>query len=191
MEVIYLNLQSCKEKLVKPLWLNLFSAGFSPLEPLWCVQLSVSALPPFRLRIYAYFAFHKFFEKNLNLRKTMDKPYLPIQFDELKLIKNEDFLRWSSPRIRTVGKIFGNALPRKGLKKKPKLQKEDKIGLIDVQKYKPSQPIAYWKDSLIVLDFDLGPVHLISEVSSNIEIAIEFWMFIYFLLFGWGKFNQN
>ena len=38
---------------------------------------------------------------------------------------------------------------------------------------------------------DLGPVHLISEVSSNIEIAIEFWMFIYFLLFGWGKFNQN
>ena len=121
----------------------------------------------------------------------MDKPYLPIQFDELKLIKNEDFLRWSSPRIRTVGKIFGNALPRKGLKKKPKLQKEDKIGLIDVQKYKPSQPIAYWKDSLIVLDFDLGLVHLISEVSSNIEIAIEFWMFIYFLLFGWGKFNQN
>ena len=64
----------------------------------------------------------------------MEKPYLPVQFDELKLIKNEDFLRCSSPRIRTVGKIFGNALPRKGLKKKPKLQKEDKIYLKDVQK---------------------------------------------------------
>lgn len=85
----------------------------------------------------------------------MDKPYLPVQFDELKLIKKEDFLLYL--RIKTVGKIFGNALPRKGLKKKPKLQKEDKIGLIDVQKYKLSQPIAYWKDSLIVLDFDLVP----------------------------------
>ena len=85
----------------------------------------------------------------------MDKPYLPVQFDELKLIKKEDFLLYL--KIKTVGKIFGNALPRKGLKKKPKLQKEDKIGLIDVQKYKQSQPIAYWKDSLIVLDFDLVP----------------------------------
>ena len=94
----------------------------------------------------------------------MDKPYLPIQFDELKLIKKEDFLCWSSQRIRIVGKIFGNALPRKGLKKKLKIQKEDKIGLIDVQNYKLGQPIAYWKDSLIVLDFDLGPVHLIFEV---------------------------
>ena len=64
----------------------------------------------------------------------MDKPYLPMQFDELKLIKEEDFLRWSSQRIRTVGKIFGNALPRQGLKKKPTLQKEDKIYLKDVQK---------------------------------------------------------
>ena len=86
----------------------------------------------------------------------MNKPYLPMQFDELKLIKKADFLRWSSPRIKTVGKIFGNALPRKGLKKKPKLQKEDKIGLIDIQQYK-NQPIANWKDSLIVLDFDLVP----------------------------------
>ena len=94
----------------------------------------------------------------------MEKPYLPMQFDDLKLFKKEDFLRWSGQRIRTVGKIFGNALPREGLKKKPKLQKEDKIGLIDVQKYKLGQPIAYWKDSLIVLDFDLGPVHLIFEV---------------------------
>ena len=86
----------------------------------------------------------------------MDKPYLPLQFDELKLIKKEEnFLRWSSQRIRTVGKIFGNALSRKGLKKKPKLQKEDKICLIDSQKYKPSRPVSYWKDSLIVLDFTL------------------------------------
>ena len=28
-------------------------------------------------------------------------------------------------------------------------------------------------------------------ISSNIEIVVELWMFIYFLLFGWGKFNQN
>ena len=25
----------------------------------------------------------------------------------------------------------------------------------------------------------------------NMEIDVELWMFIYFLLFGWGKFNQN
>ena len=62
----------------------------------------------------------------------MDKPYLPVQFDELKLIKKEDFLLYL--KIKTVGKIFGNALPRQGLKRKPTLQKEDKIYLKDVQK---------------------------------------------------------
>ena len=29
------------------------------------------------------------------------------------------------------------------------------------------------------------------ELMSNIEIFVDFWIFIYFLLFGWGKFNQN
>ena len=40
----------------------------------------------------------------------------------------------------------------------------------------------------------LCPVHRIFEAFQlvlNIEIVVEFWMFIYFLLFGWGKFNQN
>ena len=30
-----------------------------------------------------------------------------------------------------------------------------------------------------------------SNLTSNIEIVVELWIFIYFLLFGWGKFNQN
>ena len=40
----------------------------------------------------------------------------------------------------------------------------------------------------------LCAVHVIFEMfllASNIEIVVEIWMFIYFLLFGWGKFNQN
>ena len=36
--------------------------------------------------------------------------------------------------LRILGKILGNALPRQGLKRKPTLQKEDKIYLNDVQK---------------------------------------------------------
>ena len=28
-------------------------------------------------------------------------------------------------------------------------------------------------------------------IGANIKIVVELWMFIYFLLFGWGKFNQN
>ena len=35
------------------------------------------------------------------------------------------------------------------------------------------------------------PIHLIFKVPLNIEIVVELWMFIYFLLFGWGKFNQS
>ena len=29
------------------------------------------------------------------------------------------------------------------------------------------------------------------DLMSNIEIFVDFWICIYFLLFGWGKFNQN
>ena len=45
------------------------------------------------------------------------------------------------------------------------------------------------------LDFgNLCPVNLIFEVFKlllNIKIVVDTWMYIYFLLFGWGKFNQN
>jgi hypothetical protein len=47
---------------------------------------------------------------------------------------------------------------------------------------------------LILMDGFLCPVHLIFEVfylASNIEIVVELLLFIYFLLFGWGKFNKN
>ena len=40
----------------------------------------------------------------------------------------------------------------------------------------------------------LCPVHLTFEMlllASNVEIVVDFWMFIYFLLFCLGKFNQN
>ena len=34
-------------------------------------------------------------------------------------------------------------------------------------------------------------VHIIFKIASNVEIVVELWMFIYFWLFGWGKFNKN
>ena len=75
----------------------------------------------------------------------MEKPYLPVLFDEIQEIKAEDFLSWPSQRIRILGKIVGNALPRQGFKKKPVLQKEDQIYLKDCQKDDHSHSI--------VLDF--------------------------------------
>ena len=44
--------------------------------------------------------FTSFSKNNLNLRKKMEKPYLPVLFDEIKEIKAEDFLSWPSQRIR-------------------------------------------------------------------------------------------
>ena len=75
----------------------------------------------------------------------MEKPYLPVLFDEIQEIKAEDFLSWPSQRIRILGKIVGNALPRQGFKKKPVPQREDKIYLKDCQKDDHSHSI--------VLDF--------------------------------------
>ena len=78
----------------------------------------------------------------------MEQPYLPVLFEEIHDIKSEEFLSWPSQRVRILGKIVGNMLPRQGLKKKPTIQKGDKIYLKDPQKTESHS---------IVLDFDLVP----------------------------------